>query len=64
MMWDNARIHRAKLIKELMATPEVDIEPIWNVAGRPDLATLGIELVWSRAKFIYRTEVDRFKALN
>ena len=43
MMWDNARIHRAKLIKELMATPEVDIEPIWNVAGRPDLATLGIE---------------------
>ena len=43
MMWDNANIHRAKYIKALLVTPEVDMEPIWNVAARPDLATVGIE---------------------
>ena len=64
MMWDNARIHRARITTALMRTPEVDIAPIWNVAARPDLATVGIEQVWARAKYLYRQEVDRFKALN
>ena len=43
MGWDNANIHRAKYIKGLLTTPEVDMEPIWNVAARPDLLTLGQE---------------------
>ena len=47
-----------------MATPEVNIEPIWNVCARPDLASLGIERTWARAKYLYRLEVDRLKALN
>ena len=64
MMWDNARIHRARITTALMRTPAVDIAPIWNVAARPDLATVGIEQVWARAKYLYRQEVDRFKALN
>ena len=64
MMWDNARIHRARIVQQLIATPEVAIEPIWNVTARPDLATVGIEQAWARAKYIYRGEVDRYKALN
>ena len=47
-----------------MANPEIDIEPIWNVCARPDLASLGIERTWARAKHLYRLEVDRLKALN
>ena len=43
LMLDNARIHRARIVQELMASPEVDIEPVWNVTARPDLATVGIE---------------------
>ena len=43
MMWDNAKIHIAKVTTQLMATPEVDIVPVWNVTARPDLATVGIE---------------------
>ena len=43
MMFDNANIHRAKHVKGLMASPAVDMEPVWNVAARPDLATKGIE---------------------
>ena len=64
MMWDNARIHRANIVKALIQTPEVKIEPIWNVTARPDLATVGIEQTWARAKFLYRCAVDRFKAIN
>ena len=64
MMWDNAQIHRAKKVKKLIATPEVDIEPVWNVAARPELATVGQEQCWARLKFIYRSHVDRYKALN
>ena len=64
MMWDNARIHRARITTALMRTPAVDIAPIWNVAARPDLATVGIKQVWARAKYLYRQEVDRLKALN
>ena len=47
-----------------MASPEVDMEAIWNVVARPDLATIGIEQIWARAKYLYRVEVDRHKALN
>ena len=64
MAWDNARIHRAKIVQQLMATEEVNIEPVWNVTARPDLASVGIEQVWARAKYLYRCEVDRLKALN
>ena len=38
--------------------------PCWNVCGRPDAATVGIEQCWARVKHLYRIEVDRFKALN
>ena len=40
------------------------MEPIWNVCARPDLATIGIEQVWSKAKYLYRCQVDRYKAMN
>jgi hypothetical protein len=45
MMMDNARIHRAKIVKQLIESPEVDIEPIWNCTARPDLATIGKYLI-------------------
>ena len=64
MMWDNAAYHRAKIVRQLMASPDVDIEPIWKVAARPDLATVGIEQIWARCKYLYRCEVNRLKALN
>ena len=64
MMWDNARIHRSRLVQELIDSPEVDIQPIWNVTARPDLCTVGIKRCWARAKCLYRREVDRLKALN
>lgn len=47
-----------------MENPEVAIKPIWNIAGRPDLATVGIEQCWAKAKYLYRAEVDRYRALN
>ena len=43
MGFDNASIHRANIVKELIASPEVDIDPLWNIAARPDLLTVGIE---------------------
>ena len=43
MMWDNARIHKANIVQQLIATEEVAIEPIWNMTARPDLATVGVE---------------------
>ena len=58
LMWDNAKIHRSKHVQQLMGNPEIDIEPIWNVCARPDLASLGIERTWARAKHLYRLEVD------
>ena len=64
MAMDNARIHRAKIVQELMATEEVDMKPVWNVTARPDLLTVGIEQVWARAKHLYRCAVDRYKAIN
>ena len=48
---DNASIHRSRYVQALMATPEVDIKPLWNIAARPDLLTVGIEQVWARAKY-------------
>jgi len=42
IFWDNARIHRATIVRELASTPEIDIELVWNVPYRPDLA--GIEV--------------------
>ena len=64
MMWDNARIHYAKEVQRLMASPEIAMENVWNCTARPDCATLGIERTWSKAKAIYRCHVDRYKALN
>ena len=64
MGFDNARIHRSNKVKELISSSEVDIEACWNVAARPDLLTVGIEQVWSKAKHLYRCEVDRYRALN
>lgn len=61
---DNAKIHRAKIVQQLIATPEVAIEPLWNLAARPDLLTVGIEQIWARAKYLYRCQIDRYKALN
>ncbi len=37
---------------------------IYNCIGRPELACLGIERVWSIVKRYYRTAIDREKALN
>ena len=34
------------------------------MVARPDLATVGIERVWSRAKRLYRAEVERLQAHN
>ena len=47
-----------------MASPEVAIKPVWNLAARPDLLTVGIEQIWAKTKYLYRAEIDRMKALN
>ena len=47
-----------------MATEDVNMEAIWNVAARPDLLTIGIEQVWAKAKYLYRCEIDRYKCLH
>ena len=54
MSFDNAKIHRAHIVQELMASEEVNIKPIWNCPARPDLLTVGIEQVWSKCKHHYR----------
>ena len=64
MLWDNARIHRSRLVSQYIDTPEIDMAPVWNCTARPDAATRGIEECWARAKYLYRIEVDRLKALN
>ena len=61
---DNAKIHRANIVQNLMRSPEVEIKPVWNIAARPDLLTVGIEQVWARAKYFYRKAIDRYKAIN
>ena len=62
LFWDNARIHRAHIVRDAAATPEINIEFVWNIAYRPDLN--GIELVWRRAKWLYKAKVDWLKAQN
>ena len=47
-----------------MASPEVNIEPVWNCLGRPDLATKSVEEYWAMAKRLYRNAVDWYKATN
>ena len=47
-------------MKEYAASEEIDIELVWNLPYRPDLA--GIELLWAEAKRRYRKELDRLKA--
>ncbi len=60
LLWDNARIHYANLVRELAASEEVDIELVWNVAYRPDL--MGVEKLWAEAKRRYRRELECLKA--
>lgn len=60
LLWDNARIHYANIVRELAASEEVDIELVWNVAYRPDL--MGVEKLWAEAKRRYRRELDCLKA--
>ena len=79
LLADNARTHRAEDVQKLAASPEVNIQFIWNLVARPDIGTLGIErsryqssliidlfilIVWARAKDLYRKEVDRLKVYN
>ena len=61
---DNAQIHRAHIVRDLMASEEVNMEVIWNIPARPDLLTVGIEQVWAKAKHLYRCTIDRFKAIK
>ena len=56
VFWDNARIHRARIVQDLADSEEVNIELVFNLAYRPDLN--GIELVWRRAKWLYKRNVD------
>ncbi|MDP6190923.1 MAG: transposase [Gammaproteobacteria bacterium] len=64
LVLDNACMHRARSVRTVAESPEVDIKLIFNVTGRPDLATVGIENVWSICKHIYRSSVDKLKAAN
>ena len=62
LFWDNAGIHRAHIVKEAAESPEIDIKLVFNCPYRPDLN--GIELLWRRAKFVYKNRVDWLKANN
>ena len=64
MVWDRATIHKAASVQAVASEPEVDIRLVYNIPARPDLATVGIERVWSQAKRLYRAETDSFKARN
>jgi len=64
LVWDNAAYHRARSVKEMAASPEIDIRLIFNVTARPDLATVGIERAWAFFKQLYRASVDKLKATN
>lgn len=39
---DNASIHTCKKVKKLLSSPEVNMVPLWNVPGRPDLLCVGM----------------------
>jgi len=47
LILDNATFHRASIVKELAASPEICIRLIYNATARPDLATVGIERAWA-----------------
>ena len=57
---DNCKIHRAHVVQDFAASPEINIELVWNLPYRPDLA--GIEKLWADAKRRYIKELDRLKA--
>ena len=57
---DNCRIHHAIIVKEFAASDEINIELVWNLPYRPDLA--GVELTWAEAKRRYRKELDILKS--
>jgi len=64
LILDNATFHRASIVKELAASPEICIRLIYNATARPDLATVGIERAWAFFKQLYRSSVDKLKATN
>ena len=64
LVLDNARFHKSQDVLALAADPAVDITLVFNLVARPDLATVGIERIWSRAKRVYRANVERLQALN
>ena len=53
MFLDNCRIHKAIIVREAAAQDDIDIELVWNLPYRPDIAA-GIETLWSEAKRRYR----------
>lgn len=55
IFWDNARIHRSKLVKAELAQDQLDIPMIFNCPYRPDLH--GIERVWGDIKRRFRAEI-------
>ena len=51
-------------MQALSTDPSDDITLVFNLVARPDLATVGIERVWSWAKRLYRAEIERLQAIN
>ena len=47
LIWDNSGIHRARSVRDLASSAEINIRLVWNIPYRPDLATRGIELIWA-----------------
>lgn len=62
LVWDNCVIHRTRAV-HAAAADELDIQLVYGLPYRCDLATVGVERVFRRAKFFYRRWVDREKAL-
>ena len=61
---DQASYHRSWEVRELAASPLIDIKLIYNITARPDLGTVGIENVWSVCKSRFRASVDNLRAVN
>ena len=64
IVWDRARFHTTRSVFAVASDPAVDIKLILNVTARPDMATCGIETVWSLCKKRYRAIVERCQCLN
>ena len=60
VFWDNATCHRANIVTQ--EAKKLKIELVKNLSYRPDLN--GIELAWKTAKEMYRSSIDRHKAMN